>query len=91
MCSIDFTVEWEDLDTGLIFNHEGQYRMQGNSQWIPFSFDIDNPQTPYLTEIGVYEMRIRIFDGRVWSDWFYSYFEIGCGAFTIGYSTGFNA
>lgn len=91
MCSITFTIQWEDLDSGLIFNHEGQYRKAGSSAWAPFEFDINNPQTPYLTEIGDYEMRIRIFDGKVWSEWFSSFFSIGCGAFTIGFSTGFDA
>lgn len=91
MCSIAFTVQWEDLDSGLIFNHEGQYRQIGVTGWIPFNFDLDNPQTPYLTEVGDYEMRIRIFDGKVWSDWFYSQFQIGCGGFTIGFSKGFNS
>lgn len=91
MCTIAFTIEWEDLDSGIIFDHEGQYREVGIGPWIPFVFDLDNPQTPYLTEIGDYEMRIRIFDGKVWSDWFYSRFQIGCGAFTTGFSTGFNS
>lgn len=91
MCSIAFTIQWEDLDSGLIFNHEGEYRKVGTGPWTPFEFDINNPQTPYLTEIGDYQMRIRIFDGKVWSDWFVSNFQIGCGGFTTGFSTGFNS
>lgn len=91
MCVINFNFNYEDLDTGLIFDHEGEYRLQDSASWIPFLFDLENPQTPFLTEIGNYQMRIRIFDGRAWSDWFYSYFQIGCGAFDIGYSRGFEA
>jgi len=91
MCSINFTIEYEDVDTGVVFDQEGQFRLQNTTEWIPFLLDLNNPQTPNLDVEGVYEMRVRIFDGRVWSDWFYTYFSIGCGAFTIGFSTGFNA
>lgn len=91
MCIINFNIEYEDLDSGLIFNQQGEYRKQGTIQWTPFNFSMDNPQTPFISEIGNYEMRIRIFDGKAWSDWFYSNFQIGCGGFTIGFSTGFNS
>ena len=91
MCTIDFNVVWEDLDSGLIFAHEGQYRKVGSPIWIPFNFDLDNPKTPYITEIGDYQMRIRIFDGQAWSEWFISQFQIGCGAFTTGYDTGYDS
>lgn len=91
MCTISFTITWEDLDTDLIFDHEGEYRKQGDTLWIPFQFDLNAPETPNIAEEGVYQMRIRIFDGRTWSDWYYTVFGIGCAAFTIGYSEGFNS
>ena len=91
MCTIGFTIEWEDLDTDLIFDHEGQYREQGSTEWIPFQFDLNNPETPDIVEEGIYEMRIRIFDGRAWSEWFYKIFGIGCAAFTIGYDDSFKS
>lgn len=91
MCSIAFTIQWEDLDSGLIFDHEGQYKKQGTNTWIPFQFDWDDPHTPFLLEEGVYDMRIRIFDGRAWSDWFLTSFSIGCAGFTTGFSLGFNS
>lgn len=91
MCRINFNIEWQDLDSGLIFDHEGQYRETGTGPWIPFDFDFDNPQTPFINEIGDYQMRIRIFDGKAWSDWYYTNFQIGCGAFTVGFSKGFNS
>lgn len=91
MCTIGFTITYEDLDTDLVYNWEGEYRKMGTSEWIPFQFEWNNPQTPNIIEQGIYEMRIRIFDGRVWSDWFYTEFAVGCAAFTIGYSEGYNA
>lgn len=91
MCVINFTIQYEDLDTNVVVDYEGQYRMTGTTQWIPFNFDFNNPQTPFLNELGDYQMRIRIFDGRVWSEWFITNFQIGCGGFTIGFSKGFNS
>lgn len=91
MCSIDFTVSWEDEDNSVIFGHEGQFRKVGSLSWTPFFFDINNPKTPFLIEEGDYELRVRIFDGTIWSDWFVARFQIGCGGFTIGFSEGFNS
>lgn len=91
MCRINFEIQYQEPDTNVIMDWEGQYRIEGSNVWIPFEFDWNNPQTPNLIELGAYQMRIRIFDGRVWSDWFLSYFSIGCGGFTIGYSIGFNS
>lgn len=91
MCRVEFQIIYEEPDTDVILDWEAQYKIQGTLSWVPFEFDWNNPQTPNIEEIGVYGLRVRLFDGRSWSDWFYSQFQVGCGAFTTGFSLGFES
>ena len=90
MCQIDLNITYTDQEgTGVLAN-EAEYKQVNSNVWIPFILDINNPKTPDLQTEGQYQLRIRLYNGYGWSDWFMSLFNIGCGAFSDGFSDGFD-
>lgn len=71
MCKIRFDVS--QANTGdTITAIQGEYKLALAVNWIPFNVaDINNPETPDITTLGVYDLRVRIQnqDG-VFSEWF---------------------
>jgi hypothetical protein len=60
MAKINFTIP-EDLQVGEISLVEGRYKLTASNVWIVFLIEnINNPQTPDITEEGIYEIEVRV-------------------------------
>jgi len=70
MCRIDLELT-TTVGNGLsVTSANGRYRLQGTSNWSTFQIDLNNPQTPNINTLGIYEIQVNITDnsGSV-SEW----------------------
>jgi hypothetical protein len=69
MSKINFTIP-TFTGAGSIVLVEGRYKLTTSEEWIVFNvIDIDNPQTPDITEEGVYELEVRVLNSSLEEGW----------------------
>jgi len=85
MCQIQFKILTENNDKTLE-KAEGRYKLASSTNWMVFSVDLNNLQTPDITIEGDYELQVRVTyeskpEEKNWSDWQQSTFSISeyCG------------
>lgn len=60
MCRIKFKIE----TTGQVTSATGRYRKVGATSWSNFTIDVNDPQTPDVTDLGEYEMQVNVNSGN---------------------------
>jgi hypothetical protein len=78
MCVIGISLDTTTPNGTTIVSASGQHRLQGNTNWsTPFNVVLTNPQTPNITGIGIYELRVNVTNNvGITSEWAYGSFEI---------------
>tara|TARA_R110000851_G_scaffold251971_1_gene404456 strand:+ start:22049 stop:22630 length:582 start_codon:yes stop_codon:yes gene_type:complete len=78
MCVIGISLDTTTPDGTTIVSASGQHRLQGNSNWsTPFNIVLNNPQTPNITGIGIYELRVNVTNNvGITSEWALGSFQI---------------
>jgi hypothetical protein len=62
MARISFTIPASLQLGGVIILGEARYKLASSTIWIYFDIeDINNPQTPDITEFGVFNLEVRVF------------------------------
>jgi len=83
MCVININLDTTTPDGTTIVSASGQYRLQGATNWsTPFNIDLSNPNTPNITGIGIYELRVNVTNSvGITSEWALGSFEVStvCG------------
>lgn len=78
MCVINISLDTTTPNGTTIASASGQHRLQGNTNWsTPFNIILNNPHTPNITVLGIYELRVNVTNNvGVTSEWALGSFEI---------------
>ena len=72
MCKIGINLNSTTPNGTNIIGALGQYRLVGSSTWINFTINLNSPQTPDITNLGSYELRVNVSnnvaDTSAWSN-----------------------